>query len=274
MSRFTAWLRRVRLGEAPTLMILAGLVGVGAGLGAVVLITAIDLVSSAGGWASELLHLGSLWPLVILPLGMWLSWRLTSWFAPEVVGHGVPQIVAAIAVRGGRIRPRVMGMKTIATALTIGSGGSAGREGSIAQIGASIGSWAARTARLSENEVRTLVAAGAGAGISATFNAPIAGLFFAMEVILQEFAVRQVHTIVIASVAAAVVSQSVIGEGLTFEVEPYFLDDPLQLLLFALLGLAAVVVGWLFLEALDRLETMPDRWPTWAGRRCSPYPWA
>ena len=120
-------------------MILAGLVGTGAGLGAVVLIKAIELVTSAAQSIDGLLTLGRAWPFVVLPLGVWLSWRLTSWLAPEVSGHGVPQIIAAIAVRGGRVRARVMALKTIATALTIGSGGSAGREGSIAQIGSAIG---------------------------------------------------------------------------------------------------------------------------------------
>lgn len=244
-------------------MILAGLVGVGAGLGAVILIRAIELVATVAGGIDDLLTLGRAWPFLVLPLGLWLSWRLTSWLAPEVSGHGVPQIIAAIAVRGGRVRARVMALKTVATALTIGSGGSAGREGSIAQIGSAIGAWLARLARLSENDVRVLVAAGAGAGISATFNAPIAGMFFAMEVILQEFAVRHVHTIVIASVAGAVVSHTVIGEALTFRVSPYALDDPRQLLLYALLGLVAVAAAWWFLVALDWFEIKPGRLPAW-----------
>jgi len=244
-------------------MILAGLVGVGAGLGAVVLIKAIELVASVAQDIGDFLTLGRAWPFVVLPIGVWLSWRLTSWLAPEVSGHGVPQIIAAIAVQGGRVRARVMAMKTVATALTIGSGGSAGREGSIAQIGSAMGAWMARLAHLSENDVRVLVAAGAGAGISATFNAPIAGMFFAMEVILQEFAVRHVHTVVIASVAGAVVSHSVIGEALTFQVSPYALDDPRQLLLYALLGLVAVAAAWLFLVALDWFEIKPDRLPPW-----------
>ncbi len=263
MSLVSSWLRRLRLGETPRLMILAGLVGVGAGLGAVVLIKAIEIVSSAAQDFGDSLTLGRAWPFIVLPAGVWLSWRLTSWLAPEVSGHGVPQIIAAIALRGGRVRARVIALKTVATALTIGSGGSAGREGSIAQIGSAIGAWVARLAHLSENDVRVLVAAGAGAGISATFNAPIAGMFFAMEVILQEFALRHVHTIVIASVAGAVVSHSVIGEALTFIVSPYALDDPRQLLLYALLGLIAVAAAWLFLVALDWFEIKPGRLPTW-----------
>jgi CIC family chloride channel protein len=232
-------------------------------LGAVVLIKAIDIVGAISSGLGESLSLGRFWPVLTLPIGIWISWRLTSWFAPEAAGHGVPQIIAAIAVRGGNVRARLMLVKTVATGVTIGSGGSAGREGSIAQIGSSIGAWLGRVARLREDDVRVLVAAGAGAGISATFNAPIAGMLFAMEVILQEFALRHVHTIVVASVVGAVVSRTVIGDDLTFEVSPYALDDPRQLVLFAILGLAAVASAWLFLTALDWFELAPERLPSW-----------
>ncbi|MDH3517915.1 MAG: chloride channel protein, partial [Acidimicrobiia bacterium] len=95
------------------------------------------------------------------------------------------------------------------------------------------------------------------------FNAPIAGMFFAMEVILQEFALRHVHTIVIASVAGAVVSRSVIGESLTFQVSSYSLDDPRQLLLYGVLGLVAVAAAWLFLVALDWFDVRPRRVHAW-----------
>ena len=244
-------------------MVLAGLVGAGAGLGAVVLITVIDLVGTASRGVGDAFSLGRFWPLLTLPIGIWVSWQLTSRFAPEAAGHGVPQIIAAIAVRGGNVRARLMLLKTVATGVTIGSGGSAGREGSIAQIGSSIGAWMGRVARLREDDVRVLVAAGAGAGISATFNAPIAGMLFAMEVILQEFALRHVHTIVVASVVGAVVSRSVIGDDLTFEVAPYALDDPRQLLLYTVLGFACVAPAWFFLAALDWFELKPDRLRSW-----------
>jgi len=244
-------------------MALSGIVGVGAGLGAVLLIKAIAAVSWVAEEFRDGLSLERTWVFLVLPIGIWIAWRITAWFAPEVSGHGVPQIIAAIAIRGGHIRARVMGLKTVATALTIGSGGSAGREGSIAQIGSSIGSWVARMAQLSENDIRVLIAAGAGAGISATFNAPIAGMFFAMEVILREFSSRHVHTIVVASVAGAVVSRSLIGEELTFAVPAYRLDDPRQLLLFGVLGLVTVAAAWFFLVSLDWFEVQPGRLPAW-----------
>jgi len=242
-------------------MLLAGLVGIGAGVGAFALIKAIEVVASGASLVEDLV--GRWWAVATLPVGIWLSWRLTSRFAPEVAGHGVPQIIASIAVRGGQVRPRVMGLKTVATALTIGSGGSAGREGSIAQIGSSIGSWAGRVANLGENDVRVLVAAGAGAGISATFNAPIAGVFFAMEVILREFSLRHMHNVVVASVAGAVVSRSLVGEELTFRISAYSLDDPRQLILYAVLGLVTMSMAWFYLGALDWFEVAPERLRVW-----------
>lgn len=245
-------------------MLLSVLVGLGAGLGAVVLIEAIGWVGEGAQWLIDSISLGNAGLFIVIPLGIVLSWQLTVRFAPEVAGHGVPQIIAAIAVRGGRIRPRVMGLKTLATALTIGAGGSAGREGSIAQIGSSIGSWLGRVAQLGENDVKALVAAGAGAGISATFNAPIAGMFFAMEVILRQFSIRHLNTIVIASVSGAVVAHTALGDELTFSVQAYSLDDPRQLLLYGLLGLVIVPFAWLFLVALDWFEGEQVRTPAWA----------
>jgi CIC family chloride channel protein len=256
--------RELRLGRTPRLMILSALVGTGAGAGAVLLIEAISLVSAGAERFGEIVPIGRFGVLLVLPATIWASWRLTAWLAPEVAGHGVPQIIAGITARGGAIRTRVAALKTVATALTIGGGGSAGREGSIAQIGASIGSWMARTARVGQNDVIALVAAGAGAGISATFNAPIAGMFFAMEVILREFSVRHLHTIVIASVSGAVVAHSVLGDELTFRVPSHSLDDPRQLLLYGALGLVAVAFGWLFLVALDTFETRSFSLPPWA----------
>jgi CIC family chloride channel protein len=263
MSLARRSLDALHLGGTPRLMALSGIVGVGAGLGAVLLIKAITAVGWVAEELSDALSLERTWVFLVLPVGIWVAWRLTAWLAPEVSGHGVPQIIAAIAIQGGHIRARVMGMKIVATALTIGSGGSAGREGSIAQIGSSIGSWVARAAQLSENDVRVLVAAGAGAGISATFNAPIAGMFFAMEVILREFSSRHVHTIVVASVAGAVVSRSLVGEELIFSVPAYRLDDPRQLLLYGVLGLVTVAAAWIFLVSLDWFEVAPGRLPAW-----------
>ena len=115
----------------------------------------------------------------------------------------------AVALRGGKMRPRVIAIKALASATSIGFGGSCGREGPIVQIGSTIGSVLGQVVRAPAPIVRTLVACGAAAGISATFNAPIGGVFFAAEVILGEFAPRSFAAIVVSSVISAVIGRAI-----------------------------------------------------------------
>ena len=239
------------------MMVVAGVVGAGAGLGAVVLIKSIDYISEAVARLDVVGPLPWLWPLILIPIALMASWWLTKTFASEAAGHGVPQILAAITVAGGYIRWIVGPLKIIASAITIGAGGTAGREGPIAQIGAGLGSFVGRWLRLSEGDLISLVAAGAGAGIAATFNAPIAGMFFAMEVILGSFSVRHLHTVVVATVAGAVVSHSILGQGLTFVVTAHSLAHPMELLAYAGLGLLVVAGALVLLWSLDFWEEKP-----------------
>ncbi|MEX1249349.1 MAG: chloride channel protein, partial [Acidimicrobiia bacterium] len=162
---------------------------------------------------------------------------------------------AALEVKGGHIRKRVFALKTVATALTVGSGGSAGREGPIVHIGGSVGSVISRWFKLGEDQVRSLVAAGAGAGVGAAFNAPIAGILFALEVILGSFATRHMSAIVIASVTAAVTSRTLVGEELAIQAGRYQMRDFTELFAYAAMALAIVVIGVLFLRMLDAIET-------------------
>ena len=104
---------------------------------------------------------------------------------PEARGHGVPEVMFAVARRGGRIAPQVAAVKALASALCIGGGGSVGREGPIVQIGSALGSTVGRVVKVTEGRMKVLVACGAAGGIAATFNAPLAGVFFAMELILR-----------------------------------------------------------------------------------------
>lgn len=114
-------------------------------------------------------------------MGGLLYGPLIEWGAREARGHGVPEVMLAVAEKGGRIRPRVALIKSVASALCIGAGGSVGREGPIVQIGSAIGSGLGQVLRVTESRLRLLVACGAAGGISATFNAPIAGAMFALE---------------------------------------------------------------------------------------------
>lgn len=231
--------------------LLSAATGVVVGLGASALVEVLRLIGVGIG---ALTGAGLWWVFVTVPLGLLASWAIARYLAPEVEGDGVPEAAASLIVRGGHIRGRVAPFKILATGLALGAGGSGGREGPIVLIGASIGSKAARIFNLGEDQVRSLVAAGAGAGIGAAFNAPIAGMLFALEVILSSFAVRHMSSIVVASVAAAITSQSLVREELTLAAGRYTLGNPWELVLYAGLALVVVAAAWLFLRALDRLE--------------------
>lgn len=242
----------------------SAIVGVGVGLGAAALVLLLDLVQ--GVFIELDLEAGAAWLFLTIPVGFLLAWWLARSLAPEVAGDGVPEAKAALIVHGGWIRKRVAPLKILATAATVGVGGSAGREGPIVQIGAAIGSWVSRRFHLGEEQVRSLVAAGAGAGIGASFNAPIAGMLFALEVMLSSFAARHMSAIVIASITAAVTTRSIVGEELAIRAGHYELNNFAELIFYALMALAVVAVGLLFLRMLDRAEKLAhDR-----GRRLGP----
>ena len=122
-----------------------------------------------------------------------------------------PRSCYAVAERGGRIRPQVPVVKSLASALCIGSGGSVGREGPIVQIGSALGSTFGQLLRVPESRLRLLVACGAAGGISATFNAPIAGVFFALELILRDFETESFGVVVLSSVIADVIGHAAFG---------------------------------------------------------------
>lgn len=237
---------------------LSALVGVGVGLGAAGLIKSVEAVTSLiepifEGDDGTLLDPSRAWIFLTVPVGLLVAWWLARTFAPEIEGDGVPAATEALMVRGGHIRGRVAPLKLIATSFTIGLGGSAGREGPIVQIGAAIGSWISRRFHLGEDQVRSLVAAGAGAGIGASFNAPIAGMLFALEVILVSFAARHMSAVVIASVAAAITTQTIVGPELALNAGSYNSSFS-ELALYALLALVVVAVGFFFLRFLDLVE--------------------
>jgi len=202
------------------------------------------------------------WRRLVAPaIGGAVVGPLLYWLARESRGHGVPAVMEAVARRGGVIRPRVVAMTTLASALTIGSGGSAGREGPIVQIGAAIGSAIGQLLRLPARQVRTLVGCGAAAGIAATFNAPIAGALFAAEVILLDFAAARLTPIVVSSVVATVVSRAVLGDSPSFAAQGWELVSPWELVAYGVLGIGAGFVGVGFSSALHAAERFFERLP-------------
>jgi len=248
-------------------MLIAVFVGIIAGLGAVVFRKLIDLFHSIGfeGGESLLSGMGAYYIVLIPAAGGLIVGPLIYFFAREAKGHGVPEVMIAVAKNGGVIRARVALVKILASAITIGTGGSVGREGPIVQIGATFGSVVSQRLKLPKEWSRTLVACGAAGGISATFNAPIAGVFFALEVILGSFTTRYFSVVVVSSVVAAIVSHAFFPDIANLEVAQYGLNSPFEIPLYAVLGVFAALVGIGFIIVLYFFEDAFDRFkfPEW-----------
>jgi CIC family chloride channel protein len=271
---------RERLGRSATggqrgLMALALLVGAGAGLGAIAfrymilgftsLFTGHKDYSAVGHASNPLVPGLGIWFVVLAPvIGGLIYGPLVSRFAPEARGHGVPEVMFAVNRLGGRIRPQVPVVKSLASAICIGSGGSVGREGPIVQIGSALGSVIGQALRLPESQLRLLVACGAAGGISATFNAPIAGVFFALELILRNFETRSFGLVVLSSVTADAIGRAAFGSHPFLSLPGFTFSSPLELLLYAGLGVLATGVGLGFVRILYAGEDLADR--LWNGR--------
>lgn len=273
-STWGHWLR-----ATPTALVpLALAIGAITGLGAVAfrwLVTAFTQIFTGYDDYAGLGRLANAhWP----QLGFWflllapviagsLYGPLVHRFAPEARGHGVPEVMYAVSHRGGRIAPQVSLVKALASALCIGGGGSVGREGPIVQIGSAAGSTLAQLLRLDAPRVRLLVACGAAAGISATFNAPLAGPFFALELILRDFAAQSFGAVVLSSVTAGVVGRAILGDDPFLSLPAFAVSSPTEYLLYATLGVAVGVIGVAFSKILYLVEDLCDwvwRGPEWA----------
>ncbi len=245
--------------SGPVLIGTALVVGILTGFGAILFRYLIRGVAWIGyEWIPDIMPGDSKLYVIIVPaIGGLLVGLLVYYFAREAKGHGVPEVMEAVALRGGRIRPRVAVVKSLASSLTIGSGGSAGREGPIVQIGSAIGSTLGQALNLSDNRISNLVACGAAAGIAATFNAPIAGVIFALEVILGRFSVRNFSTVVIAAVAASVIGRATLGNAPAFNIPvEYGVNSLWEYLFYLLLGLFAAIVGVVFTRSLYWTEDL------------------
>ncbi|HEX6522157.1 MAG TPA: chloride channel protein [Streptosporangiaceae bacterium] len=272
-GRAVAWLRAGRGG----LFLLAPLIGAGSGLGAVAfryLISGFTWLATGHGEFGQQAHVGSshlpwlgLGFFVLIPvIGGLVYGPLIYRFAREARGHGVPEVMIAVADNGGRIRPQVSVVKAVASALCIGTGGSVGREGPIVQIGSALASTAGQWVKMPETRLRILVACGAAGGISATFNAPITGVFFGVEIILREFSVDALFTVMVSAMIADITAEPFLGTKPFLSGFPsgIMLHHPRNYLLVALLAVLAALMGLAFKAALYKTEDLCDR--LW-GRR-------
>ena len=208
-------------------------------------------------------HWGALVILVPVIGGVAVTW-LVSNFAPEAKGHGVPEVMDAIYYRGGVIRPVVALVKSLASAIAIGTGSSVGREGPIIQIGSALGSTLGQVVRMAPSQRIVLVAAGAGAGIAATFNTPIGGVMFAIEMMMPEVSARTFLPVALATGAATFVGRWMLGDQPAFQVPglaPLGADGSgmIVLILFAVLGAITGVAAAGFVRGLHLVEDQFDR---------------
>ncbi|MFW9990700.1 MAG: chloride channel protein [Candidatus Odinarchaeota archaeon] len=256
-EKFFSLSPRVRLN------ILAILVGIVAGFGSWVFRLTIDFsyyiffVFPQDTFESMGLSGFNWLPFLVVPIvgGIAVGILITK-VSRETKGHGVPEVMEAVALHGGKMSIRVPFIKIIASAITIGSGGSAGREGPIAQIGAGFASLIGQKLDLSQRELRTLVVAGVGAGISAIFNAPIGGTLFAVEVLLRGSSISLFIPIIVASVVGTVTAQFL------FKSEPVLSFPTLEyqnanlIPLFIILGILAGVTAAFWIKSFYKIEDL------------------
>lgn len=262
-------LRRLIPGENTRLLAVATCIGLSAGLLAIVFRSTISaihtlLVDQGSIWLR--LHQGG-WHSVLLPLipivGMLLLIPLSKLFPGEINGYGFPGFLRTVNIEGGHIPARTIPLKILSTALTIGTGNSAGVEGPVAQICGAMGSQFARILQVSGNKRKVYIAAGCAGGLAGMFNAPIAGIFFAAEmVLLGTFEISSFAALVTASVFATVVTRAYYGETSLFSIPKYyvvnhFVEMPLYCLMAVAIGFLAVFYIRIFYQIRDVFRRLP-----------------
>jgi len=258
--------RAARFDESTVLIGFAVAIGIAVGLAVILFYKLIDLFQAlALSTADRLTWLGVLDILAVVLIGLSIAHLIVKFGAKDSDGENIPDVLRAVAKRGSYIANLPVLAKTAASGIMIGTGGAVGAEGPVAVAGAALGSRIGRVFRSSSARLQLLVACGAGAGISAAFNAPIAGVFFALEKILGGFSVAAFAPVLVASVVAAVMSRAVFGNTpvITIPTE-YGMGAPWELGVYAVLGLFAGVVAVMYTRtvyrATDFLHRRRNRW--------------
>lgn len=258
-----AWLGRVTPSGPMLLGLAAMAVGLAAGAGIWLFKQMIGWVHTAAfGWLAGALGRLGPWTVALLPAagGLAVGW-LWQRFVGQERYHGVAGVMEAVALAGGRLEYHLAPVKTVAAALSIGSGASVGPEDPSVQVGANLGSFVGQKLRFSDDWIRTLVAAGVAAGIAAAFNAPIAGVFFALEIVLGEIGGGGgLGAVVLAAVTSAVFTQSVSGPQPAFRVPEYAFHSAVELPLYLGLGLLAGPLAAAYIAALYTAKDLFGRW--------------
>jgi CIC family chloride channel protein len=255
----TVVITKIQMTEFSYMIIMAIIIGIVAGFGAVGVKYLIEFISnlafSGQGSVLEKVIATPWYILLIIPVigGLFVG-LFANFVVPESKGHGVTEVIQSILTKGGIIKPIVALGKSITSAVTIGTGGSVGYEGPIVQIGASIGSSVGQFFRVPTRRLKTLVGCGAAAGIAATFNMPIAGALFAVEVIMMDYAAYQLFPIIISSVIATVISHHYFGNFAEFQASPIILYNFFEIINFFILGLLCGLVSYLMIKSLYFFE--------------------
>lgn len=264
---------RLNLTDDQQSLLWAVVIGIGGGLIAFVLRLAIDgmtrlifrdLAGMAGFESSTDLGWQFIQPLLPMIGGLLMAPVVLRW-AVEAKGHGVSEVMLAMAREGGRIRPRVGVVKGIASAITIGTGGSAGQEGPIVQIGSALGSSIGQGLQMPARKIKTFLACGAAAGISAVFNTPITGVFFAVEILLGEIRPRSFSFIVVSAATSWMVATGLMGDHPLLVIPSWRLSTPWELALCMVLGICAALMARLFVVTFYWCEDLFE------NIRISPY---
>jgi len=242
--------------EQLVLTSLALVVGLATGAGAIVFHRLIEgLHGIFFGGADRFFFLLGPARYALLPA---IGGLIVAWFIHVPLrgrrGHGVADVMESVALHGGRVRPVASLIRVLASAVTIGSGGSAGPEDPSVQIGAAIGSGVGQSLRLSDERVRTLVACGSAAGIASAFNAPISGVFFALEIVLGQYTTSAFGIVVLSAVVSAALTQAVVGRQPAFQIPPYTFVGYWEVLLYAALGVLAAVVAVAYSHSLHSIH--------------------
>lgn len=252
------------------MLLLAVLVGILGGFGALLFKKLIlllqELFWSMPDMSPDSLLAVAWYRRLLLPaVGGAIVGPLIYFLAREARGPGVPEVMIAVITRNSVIRPIVVVVKSLASAISIASGGSVGREGPIVQIGASIASTVGQVLRLHPVQLKTLVGCGVSAGIAATFNAPMAGMLFALELIVADFGLTAFTPILVSAVAATAVTRHFHGNVIEFELPLFTMVSPWEFGLYLVLGLVAGLVSFSFSRSIYIAEDLFEktRIPQW-----------